>query len=72
MDTAKSPQGGGRRVRTPPDERRRQQEDDLLIFAGFKPVDPVDCLLWVKGDGVCYGRQAALQAVMRKQPQEGA
>jgi hypothetical protein len=67
-----NPQGGGRRVRTAPPERLRQAEDALLIFAGFKPVARWNSLLWVNGDGVCYGRKAALQVVERKQPGEGA
>ena len=71
MDTA-NPQGGGRRVRTSPPERLRQAEDALLICAGFKPVARRNSLLWVNGDGVCYGRKAALQVVERKQPGEGA
>ncbi len=71
MDTA-NPQGGGRRVRTAPSKRPPQEEDALLIFAGFKPVDWGNRLLWVNREGVCYGRQAALQAVKRKQRPEGA
>jgi hypothetical protein len=71
MDTA-NPQGGGRRVRTARSERLQQEEDALLIATGYKPVDPVNSLLWVKGDGVCYGRQAALQVEKRKQRDEGA
>jgi hypothetical protein len=68
MDTA-NPQGGGRRARTVPSKRlrreeaARQEEDALLIAAGFKPVDQGGRILWVKGDGVYYGRVAALQAV---------
>ena len=65
MDTA-NPQGGGRRVRTVPAERLRQEEDALLIAMGYKPVDGEDRLLWVKGDGVYYGREAALQSVKQK------
>jgi hypothetical protein len=61
-----NPQGGGRRVRTTPPERLRQAEDALLIAAGFKPVDRRNSLLWVDGDGVCYGREAALQGVKRE------
>jgi hypothetical protein len=71
MDTA-NPQGGGRRVRTAPSERLRQEEDALLIAAGYKPVAGGDRLVWVKADGVYYGRQAALQVEKRKQREEGA
>ncbi len=66
MDTA-NPQGGGRRSRTAPSKRLQQEEDALLIAMGYKPVDRGDRLLWVKGDGVYYGRQAALQVEKRKQ-----
>jgi hypothetical protein len=59
--------GGGRRVRTAPPERLRQEEDALLIGAGFKPMDRRNSLLWVNGDAVCYGREAALQAVKREE-----
>jgi hypothetical protein len=38
----------------------------MLIAAGFKPVHRVNSFLWVKGDGVYYGREAALQAVKQK------
>ncbi len=65
MDTA-DPQGGGRRVRTAPSERLRQEEDAMLIAAGFKPVHRTNSRLWVKGDGVYYGREAALQSVKQK------
>jgi hypothetical protein len=71
MDTANL-QGSGRRVRTAPSKRLQQEEDALLIATGYKPVDLENHLLWVKGDGVCYGRQAALQVVKRKQREEGA
>jgi hypothetical protein len=71
MDTA-NPQGGGRRVRTAPSEQLQQEEDALLIAGGYEPVDLVNHLLWVKGDGVYYGRQAALQVEKRKQREEGA
>jgi hypothetical protein len=67
MDTA-NPQGGGRRVRTAPSERLRQEEDAMLIAAGFKPVGG---LVWVKGDGIYYGRGAALQGVKQKQREGG-
>jgi hypothetical protein len=43
----------------------------MLTAAGFKPVDR-DYLLWVKGDGVYYGRGAALQAVELQQREGGA
>jgi hypothetical protein len=43
----------------------------MLIAAGFKPVDRVSGLLWVKGDGVYYGREAALQGVKQKQREGG-
>jgi hypothetical protein len=43
----------------------------MLTAAGFKPVDR-DYLLWVKGDGVYYGREAALQAVELQQREGGA
>jgi hypothetical protein len=69
MSTNREVEGG---VRTVPDERLRQEEDALLIAAGYKPVDRRNGLLWVNGDGVCYGRQAALQVVKRKQREEGA
>ncbi len=49
--------------RTAPPERYRQEEDAMLIAAGFKPVHRVNSRLWVKGDGLYYGREAALQAV---------
>ena len=71
MEPYGSNQGGGRRVRTAPAERLRQEEDAVLTAAGFKPVDR-DYLLWVKGDGVYYGRQAALQVEKRKHREEGA
>ncbi len=70
MDTA-NPQGGGRRVRRAPSERLRQEEDAMLIAAGFKPVNRVSGLVWVKGDGIYYGREAALQAVKQKQREGG-
>ena len=65
MDTV-NPPGGGRRVRTAPAKRLQQEEDAMLIAAGFKPVHRVNSFLWVKGDGVYYGREAALQAVKQK------
>jgi hypothetical protein len=57
--------------RTTPAERLRQEEDAMLIAAGFKPVDPRNGRLWVKGDGVYYGREAALQGVKQKQREGG-
>jgi hypothetical protein len=69
MSTNREVEGG---FRTPPSGRLRRQENARLIAAGFKPVDQGERLLWVKGDGVCYGREAALQVVKRKQPGEGA
>ena len=42
-------------------ERLRKEEDALLFEGGFEPAGSSD-LLWVK-DGVCYGREAALQTV---------
>jgi hypothetical protein len=71
MDTA-NPQGGGRRVRTVPAERLRQEEDALLIAMEYKPVDGGERLLWVKADGIYYGREAALQVEKRKQREEDA
>ena len=65
-------QRGGRRVRTAPSERLRQEEDALLIAMRYKPVAGGGRLLWVKGDGVYYGRQAALQVEKRKQREEDA
>ena len=65
-------QRDGRRVRTAPSERLRQEEDALLIAMRYKPVEGGDRLLWVKGDGVYYGRQAALQVEKRKQREEDA
>jgi hypothetical protein len=70
MEPYGSNQGGGRRVRTAPAERLRQEEDAMLTAAGFKPVDR-DYLLWVKGDGVYYGRGAARQAVELQQREGG-
>jgi hypothetical protein len=67
MDTV-NPQGGGRQVRTATAKRLRQEEDALLIAAGFKPVDQESRLVWVKGDGIYYGRVAALQEVKRPLP----
>ena len=42
-------------------ERLQEEEDALLFEGGFEPAGSSD-LLWVK-DGVCYGREAALQTV---------
>jgi hypothetical protein len=53
-------------------ERLWQEEDAMLIAAGFKPMHRVNSRLWVKGDGVYYGREAALQAVKRNQREGGA
>ncbi len=41
-------------------ERLQEEEDTLLFKGGFEPAG--SALLWVK-DGVCYGREAALQTV---------
>jgi hypothetical protein len=43
----------------------------MLIAAGFKPVDPRNGRLWVKEDGIYYGREAALQGVKQKQREGG-
>jgi hypothetical protein len=43
-------------------ERLQEEEDALLFEGGFEPAGSV--LLWVK-DGVCYGREAALQTARR-------
>ncbi len=65
MDKA-NPQGGGRGLRTAPSKRLRQEDDAMLIAAGFKPVDQGDSLVWVKEDGIYYGRVAALQVTRRR------
>jgi hypothetical protein len=40
------------------------KEDGALLEASFEPLEE-DRLLWEK-DGVCYGRQAALQKALGK------
>ncbi len=40
------------------------REDDILLTAGFKRAEH-SSLLWEK-DGVCYGREAALQQARKK------
>jgi hypothetical protein len=42
-------------------ERLRKEEDALLFEAGFELAGS-SALMWVK-DGVCFGREAALQTV---------
>jgi hypothetical protein len=69
MSTNREVEGG---FRTAPPEQYRQEEDAMLIAAGFKTVDPRNGRLWVKEDGIYYGREAALQAVNRKQQEGGA
>jgi hypothetical protein len=69
MSTNREVEGG---FRTPPSGRLRQEEDAMLTAAGFKPVDLRNSVLWVKEDGVYYGRKAALQAVKLQQREGGA
>ena len=40
------------------------QQNDILLTAGFKRTEHI--LLWEK-DGVCYGREAALQQAWKTQ-----
>ena len=40
------------------------QENDILLTAGFKRTEHI--LVWEK-DGVCYGREAALQQAWQAQ-----
>ena len=43
------------------------KEESALLEAGFEPLE--NRLLWEK-NGVCYGRQAALQKALRKLREE--
>ena len=43
------------------------KEESALLEANFKPLE--NRLLWEK-NGVCYGRQAALQKALRKLHEE--
>jgi hypothetical protein len=48
----------------------RSKEESTLLEAGFEPLAAEDeGLLWEK-NGVCYGRQAALQKALRKLHEE--
>ena len=45
------------------------KENSALLEASFEPLAEDDGLLWEK-NGVCYGRQAALQKALRKLHEE--
>ena len=45
------------------------KEKSALLEASFEPLAEDDGLLWEK-NGVCYGRQAALQESLRKLHEE--
>ena len=47
----------------------RVKENSTLLEASFEPLAEDDGLLWEK-NGVCYGRQAALQKALRKLHEE--
>jgi hypothetical protein len=44
-------------------------QESTLLEAGFEPLED-EGMLWEK-NGVCYGRQAALQEALRKLRAEG-
>jgi hypothetical protein len=44
------------------------KENSILLEASFDPLED-DGLLWQK-NGVCYGRQAALQQALRERHEE--
>jgi hypothetical protein len=46
-------------------ERLRERDDAVLEAAGFEQLEDG---LWVK-EGVCYGRDAALQKIMASWPE---
>ena len=46
----------------------RVKEEAILLEASFEPLED-DGMLWEK-DGVCYGRQAALQKTLRELHEE--
>ena len=45
------------------------KEESTLLGASFEPLAEDDGILWEK-NGVCYGRQAALQKALRKLHEE--
>ena len=45
------------------------KEESTLLGASFEPLAEDDGILWEK-NGVCYGRQAALQEALRKLHEE--
>ena len=47
----------------------RAKEESTLLEASFEPLAEDDGILWEK-NGVCYGRQAALQKALRKLHEE--
>ena len=49
--------------------RINAKEKSALLEASFEPLAEDDGLLWEK-NGVCYGRQAALQKALRKLHEE--
>ena len=50
------------------DIRIREKEETALLETSFEPLDE-NGMLWEK-NGVCYGRQAALQESLRKLHEE--
>ena len=49
--------------------RINAKEKSALLEASFEPLAEDDGILWEK-NGVCYGRQAALQEALRKLHEE--